>query len=544
MIGRRLLVVPLLTLGYPVIGTTAASAQAVEYSCKYFTASVYQATDCMEALFSEDIPHVHGHLTMGSVPPGNGFALGAVIEKKTHYVSPFAPAVTPDMRDSKPFPPPKDPDTGDQTDQGGYKSLFIPRLGAAISTNGSWIVSGSADWLPGIYKRPARSDRSRRKKSCHEFFLFCTESVLAIHLEGTHRVARTVKSYGLGPRAPDVQHTFRFDETYGGVTARLPLVDAFILSGGIEGRYPDLPADSGTKSIIANFPPAALPGLTAQPTYVHSHVGFIAKTRHVSEPTLQGDHVTGPLFLVRRDAISPEVEFTYHWYSAGSGSGASFQQLVASANLEIELGATTEGYVISTDVKGFWHRAYYRVLQHYCGGPPANPRIVVDPKADAKQRDQEKRAQQAAWKAKGYVFEIKHDSLCDFGTLDLRSHLVTTSADANNVIPFYMLPTLGGQDIDSRISLRGYENYRFRAPDAMFVQAEYSLPIYDPLALLVFYDAGNVGNALGDLSFAHLRQDAGVGVNVRIMRKTVLQGYFAGGRGGGLHPGFNLAKQF
>jgi len=66
--------------------------------------------------------------------------------------------------------------------------------------------------------------------------------------------------------------------------------------------------------------------------------------------------------------------------------------------------------------------------------------------------------------------------------------LVTTSADANNVIPFYMLPTLGGQDIDSRISLRGYENYRFRAPDAMFVQAEYSLPIYDPLALLLFSD--------------------------------------------------------
>ena len=221
------------------------------------------------------------------------------------------------MRDSNPFPPPKDPDTGDKTDQGGYKSLFIPRLGAAFSTNGSWIVSGSADWLPGIYKRPARSDESRRKKPCHQFFVFCTESVLAIHLEGTHRVARTVNFYGLGPRAPDVQYTFRFDETYGGVTARLPLVDAFHLSGGIEGRYPDLPADSGTKSIIASFPPAALPGLTAQPTYVHSHVGFIAKTRHLFETDeIEGDHVTGPLFLVHRNAISPEGEFTYHWYSA------------------------------------------------------------------------------------------------------------------------------------------------------------------------------------------------------------------------------------
>lgn len=250
MICLRFMVL-LLTLGYALTAATAASAQAVEYSCKSFFVSVYQATDCVEALFSEDIPHVNGHLVMGSVPPGNGFALGAVIEKKTHFVSPFAPPVTPDMRDSNPFPPPKDPDTGDKTDQGGYKSLFIPKLGAAFSTNGSWI-----------------------------------------HLEGTHRVARTVNFYGLSPRAPDVQHMFRFDETYGGVTARLPLVDAFILSGEIEGRCPDLPTDSGTQSIIANFPPAASPGLTAQPTYVHSYVGFIAKTRHLFEATIQGDHVT------------------------------------------------------------------------------------------------------------------------------------------------------------------------------------------------------------------------------------------------------------
>ena len=70
---------------------------------------------------------------------------------------------------------------------------------------------------------------------------------------------------------------------------------------------------------------------------------------------------------------------------------------------------------------------------------------------------------------------------------------MTTSADANNVIPFYMLPTLGGQT-STRVSLRGFENYRFRAPDTMFVQAEYSLPVFDPFALLLFYDAGNVGN--------------------------------------------------
>jgi hypothetical protein len=546
----RFLVILTLSLGYALTAASTVSAQAVEYSCKYFSKSVFQATDCMEALFSEDMPYLHGHLAMGSVPPGNGFALGVVIEKPTHFVSPFAPQVPPDMRDKDLFQPPADPDTKEKADRGGYKSLFVPKLGAAVSTNGSWIISGTGDWLPGIYKYGIRSEKPPRpglppiKKPCHKFLFSCTESVLAVHLNGTHRVARTVSFYGLGPATPDVKYVFRLDETYGGVQARLPLVNAFILSGGVEGRYPVLPTESGANSVTGNFPPSALSGLNAQPTYVHSNAGFILRARHLFEPTIKVDHETGPLYLVNRDAITPEAEFAYHWYKAGSSSAASFQQLVASANLSIELGATTEGYVVSTDVKGFWRRTYYRVLQHYCGGPPASPRILVDPKADAKQRDAEKKRQEAVWKARGYVFEIKHDSLCDFGTLEFRSHLVTTSADNNNVIPFYMLPTLGGQDIDSRVSLRGFENYRFRAPDTMFVQAEYSLPVYDPFALLLFYDAGNVGNTLGDLSFAHLRQDGGFGINIRVMRMTLAQVYLAGGRGGGLHPGFNLAKQF
>lgn len=548
MTNLRLL--PILSLSYVLTAASAVSAQAVEYSCKYFSKSVFQSTDCVEALFSEDMPYLHGHLTMGSVPPGNGFAVGVVIEKPTHFVSPFAPQIPPDMRDRDLFVPPANPDTKEKVDQGGHKSLFVPKLGAAVSTNGSWIVSGTGDWLPGIYKygiregKPPKPGLPRIRKPCHRFLFACTESVLAIHLNGTHRVARTVSFYGLGPATPDVKYVFRLDETYGGVQARLPLVDAFVLSGGVEGRYPDLPTEAAANSVIRNFPTSALPGLNAQPTYVHSNAGFMLRARHLFEPTIMGDHEIGPLHLVHRDAISPEAEFSYHWYKAGSSSNASFQQLVASANLSIELGATTEGYVVSTDVKGFWRRTYYHALQHYCGGPPANPRILVDPKADAKQRDANRRQQEAEWKAKGYGFEIKHDSLCDFGTLEFRSHLVTINADANNVVPFYMLPTLGGQDIDSLVSLRGFENYRFRSPDIIFIQAEYSLPVYDPFALLLFYDAGNVGNVLGDLSFAHLRQDAGFGVNFRVMRRTLLQAYLAGGRGGGLHPGFNLAKQF
>lgn len=290
----RLLLLLILSLVYALTAASAVSAQAVEYSCKYFSKSVFQATDCMEALFSEDMPYLHGHLTMGSVPPGNGFALGVVIEKPTHFVSPFAPLIPPDMRDKDIFEPPADPDTKEKADRGGYTSLLVPKLGAAISTNGSWIVSGPGDWLPGIYQSGIRSEKAPRpnlpsiRKPCHKFLFSCTESVLAVHFNGTHRVARTVDFYGLGAATPDVQYVFRLDETYGGVQARLPLVDAFILSGGVEGRYPDLPTESAANSVTRNFRPSALPGLNAQPTYVHSNAGFILRARHLFEPTITG----------------------------------------------------------------------------------------------------------------------------------------------------------------------------------------------------------------------------------------------------------------
>src|SRR5277367_1305913 len=40
-----------------------------------------------------------------------------------------------------------------------------------------------------------------------------------------------------------------------------------------------------------------------------------------------------------------------------------------------------------------------------------------------------------------------------------------------------MQPTIGGSNnIDSPTSLRGFADYRFRAPDATFLQGEYSVP--------------------------------------------------------------------
>src|ERR1700727_1107609 len=102
----RFLVILTLSLGYALTAASTVSAKAVECSCTYFSKSVFQATDCMEALFSDAMPYRHGHHAMGSVPPANGFALVVVIDKPTHFVSPVAPQVPPSMRDKDLFQPP------------------------------------------------------------------------------------------------------------------------------------------------------------------------------------------------------------------------------------------------------------------------------------------------------------------------------------------------------------------------------------------------------------------------------------------------------
>src|SRR5690349_12902631 len=70
------------------------SAQTMKYSCPNFFADIHQSLDCIEALFSE----TPAHLTFSGVPPGNGMALGGVLEDKIHYVSPFVPRPDPDLR--------------------------------------------------------------------------------------------------------------------------------------------------------------------------------------------------------------------------------------------------------------------------------------------------------------------------------------------------------------------------------------------------------------------------------------------------------------
>jgi hypothetical protein len=87
-----------------------------------------------------------------------------------------------------------------------------------------------------------------------------------------------------------------------------------------------------------------------------------------------------------------------------------------------------------------------------------------------------------------------------------RLFVSTSDTEAGRVMPFYGMPTLGGND-----TLRGFREYRFRGPHAILAQGEYRWEIWSGLDAALFYDAGKVANRRADLNFDNLESDYGFG---------------------------------
>jgi hypothetical protein len=83
----------------------------------------------------------------------------------------------------------------------------------------------------------------------------------------------------------------------------------------------------------------------------------------------------------------------------------------------------------------------------------------------------------------------------------------TTSDKDNQQVPFFMLPYVGGGS-----TLRGFISHRFRADNALALQAEWRIMVNRFMDTAVFYDAGKVAAHKADLDFNGLRSDYGFGV--------------------------------
>jgi outer membrane protein assembly factor BamA len=96
--------------------------------------------------------------------------------------------------------------------------------------------------------------------------------------------------------------------------------------------------------------------------------------------------------------------------------------------------------------------------------------------------------------------------LAERRVLAARLFASTSDAKSGSVMPFYLMPTLGGMD-----TLRGFRQYRFRGPHAILTQLEYRFEIWSGLDGALFYDAGKVADRRADLNFKNLERDYGFG---------------------------------
>ena len=125
------------------------------------------------------------------------------------------------------------------------------------------------------------------------------------------------------------------------------------------------------------------------------------------------------------------------------------------------------------------------------------------------------------------------------GSLGFR-FLLSESMNSASKVPFYFQPTLGGQDINSALTLGSYQDYRFRAPNLLLLQENFEHSIWGPFGVKFMADQGRVAVNRSDLGFDHFRHSYAGGLTLRAGGFPMVQMMFAWGGPEGHHNIFNI----
>jgi hypothetical protein len=106
----------------------------------------------------------------------------------------------------------------------------------------------------------------------------------------------------------------------------------------------------------------------------------------------------------------------------------------------------------------------------------------------------------------------------DAWVLTLRGKVETTYTRDDQVVPYFMMPALGGGS-----DLRGFSSWRFRDLHSLLLQAEWRVLVNAFFDTAIFYDAGKVTRYRSDLDFTGLRSDYGIGFRIHGLVSTPLR---------------------
>jgi len=104
------------------------------------------------------------------------------------------------------------------------------------------------------------------------------------------------------------------------------------------------------------------------------------------------------------------------------------------------------------------------------------------------------------------------------GKMVLAGHgwIVGSATGDGHMVPFYMLPSLGGSN-----TLRAYTDYRFHDRNLVVISAESRIALLTHLDVVAFADAGNVAPRVSELNLD--KRDWGIGLRMHSNRATFLR---------------------
>jgi hypothetical protein len=355
-------------------------------------------------------------------------------------------------------------------------------------------ASDNGSWRAGAYMKAFRLSTPRfgvtygtPKKQTRP--LFHVAPLFNLYAETTS--LNLLYYYGLGPNTlPANQTAFGLTETIVGASADIPTgIPGVSLYAELNGRIPELRGNhsQSVPSIEQVYTDATAPGLSSQPAFFEPGEALRL------QPPLPGGYLRLNYLLEFQNFIGV------------SGSNSNFRRWTADLGHEIP----------------FDRKVHLTAVNEQNGPDSCTP----DPEVKCPSPTHVSTA-------------INHEGSINF-------HLLMTgsAADANNTVPFYYDPTIGGSDINGQSILPSYPDYRFRAPNLVLLRetVEHAIPKV-PLGAYFSVDEGKVGLNRNDINFSNLRTSYTVGLTVHAGGLPVVYLLFAWGGSEGNHTTFNVSN--
>jgi len=357
----------------------------------------------------------------------------------------------------------------------GFGPAFVRRWNPSdnwrLNLNADGVVSNNGSWRAGFYLKAVRTKIEPGTTAVRPY------PIINVYTQTTS--LDKIAFYGLGPNTARADLTFfGMRETIVGTNVIYPIFKPLNLAllGEVNVRFVDIRGSDGNSSpsIEQVHTEATAPGLTRQPAFAQFGEGVRVR------PTLFADYLR----------LNYSVNFQQ--FVAGD-SRYSFNRLTVDLAHQIPIYRKTTRNLLPRDHNG---PDDYSVKPN---GDDDYPKIT---------RDRE-------------------------GSVGLRLLISESFTSSGSVVPFYFQPTLGGSDINGHSALASFQDYRFRAPNLLLLQANIEHSLYGPVGLTFRAETGRVALSRSDLEFNRMVHSYAAGLTLRAGGFPMVYVMFAWGSGEG-----------